>query len=96
MKEMIRLKTTTLAGKIFLSPFVFHKKEAVRRIENPALEDKGNTTEMLPMSIYPYAAVWTKKRFGSNVILIETLISRVIKAEKAWEVMKLAYNREDT
>ena len=94
MKEMIRLKTTTFAGKVFLSPFVFHKKEALRRIEKPALEEPiGTTTEMLPVHIYSAASVWTKKKFGPEAIRVETLIEKITMAEQGWEVMELAYGK---
>ena len=94
MKEMIRLKTTTPAGKVFLSPFVFHKKEALRRIEKPVLEEsEGTTTEMIPVKTYPAASVWTKEKFGRDKMRTPTLIKRITTAQRAWEVMELAYGR---
>ena len=94
MREMIRLKTTTLAGKVLLSPFVFHKKEALRRIEKPTLkEPKGTTTEMLPVHIYPSAAVWTKKRLGPEKKTVKGLAEYADLAQQGWEVMELAYGR---
>lgn len=108
MRELARLKTTTPSGKIFLSPFVFFKKEALRRIEEPKLQEPEtvihedgkiqilkNVTEMIPTRFYPSAAVWTERKFGSEVIRIETLIEKIALAQRAWEVMELAYNRKN-
>ena len=54
-----------------------------------------NKTEAVPTKFYPRAAVWTEKKFGKDAIRIETLIEKIALAERAWEVMELAYNRKD-
>lgn len=88
MKEMIRFKTTTSKGKIFLSPFVFEEKEAKKRIEGvlKKIEKKaGNRTELVKVSEYPRKAAWSRKIHGIKVMSLKSLILCIRVLELEWE-----------
>ena len=96
MKKKLRLKTTTPENKVFLSPFVFGKEEAQRRLMKPTLKERAGTMiELLEVTNYPSIAVWSERRHGKCSITIETLRSKISVIEERWEVMKSANIRKD-
>ncbi len=81
---MIRIKTTTSKGNVFLSPFVYHKdiiKKKLKRLKW-LVKHKKAKMETVEVTKYPRESVYD---WRVRALHIETLLKLLNLLEKKWE-----------
>jgi len=73
---MFRIKTTTMEGKIFLSPFVYERHEAEKLVSNLSTWHHLPKFEIVPVNGYPSAAQLPEDKVMTD--------NDIQKAEYAW------------